>query len=90
MRTLGLIGGYALALFLTGWLLMNVDFKSVWAEDGFLTEDLLKQYSVPVPEKSQLESVPDSLWTLQSWLKRPIGIVRYPDFPPINFLPNGD
>jgi hypothetical protein len=92
MRTLGLIGRYAVALFLTGWLLLDVEFRSIDDEVQFSTFD------TPEPEKENLslsrkvQSKPlaDSPWTLSNLLKRPIGIVRYPELPPIYFLKNGD
>ncbi|SDC58965.1 hypothetical protein SAMN04488104_100264 [Algoriphagus faecimaris] len=90
MKILGLIALYYLSLFVIGWLLLDAEFKSCRVEDRFSSVDLLRKDALLILEKFQLESFSDSLWPLPSWLQRPIDIVRYPDVPPINFLPNGD
>ncbi|MCZ8134542.1 MAG: hypothetical protein O9252_03455, partial [Algoriphagus sp.] len=80
MRIFGLIALYAVALFLTGCLLLDRNFKSANKGDVLSSGDLLKQNTLTLTGKFQLAPAPDSLWTLPSWVKRPIGIVLYPDF----------
>jgi hypothetical protein len=90
MRILGVIAGFAVVLFLIGWWQLDVDGKSVKTGERFSSRDVLKQDAAAPLKKFHVESATDSLWTIPTWLQRPIGIVRYPDFPHFNFLPNGD
>ena len=90
MRIFGLIALYEVALFLTGWLLLDGNFKSANTGDLLPSGSLFKQNTLILTGKFQLAPGPESLWTLPSWVKRPIGIVLYPEFPHFNFLPNGD
>lgn len=90
MRILGLIAIYSVALFLTGWLLLDVESKSAGAEVQFSPIEAPVETNLLLNDKDPTAQSDDlrSFW--QDWLQRPIGVVCYPDFPPINFLPNGD
>ncbi len=90
MRILGLIAGYAVALFLTGWLLLDVESKS--GVEKFLdsSNEARRKARLFVDDKNSSEQSDEASGFWQGWLHRPIGVVRYPDFPPINFLKNGD
>lgn len=90
MRTFGLIAVYMVALFLTGWLLLNMETKSGWDEVLFSSQNHLESGAISQSKKIQSEHTPDSLGNLSIWLKRPIGVVRYPEFPIFIFLTNGN
>lgn len=90
MRTFGLFSVYTVALFLTGWLVLNMETKSGWDEVLFSSQSYTESEDISQSKKIQSEHTPDSLGNLSNWLKRPIGIVRYPEFPIFNFLTNGN
>lgn len=85
MKILALIALYSMSLFVTGWLLLDVEFKFSRAERLFSSVDLLKEDALSILGKLQLESFSDSLCTLPNWLQRPVRIVGNPEFPPFNF-----
>lgn len=90
MRILGLIALYAVALFLTGWLLLDVESKSGVEEFLDSPNEARMKARLFVDDKNSSEQSEDAAGFWQDWLKRPIGVVRYPDFTTFNFLKNGD
>lgn len=88
MKILGLFGLYATGLFLITSLLLEgcsdhsepnqtitSPFNHFWAKSI-------------LPEFKENHHSADTLSNLTKWLQRPVGLVRYPDILPFDFLTN--
>lgn len=91
MRILGLIAGYAVALFFMGWLLLQSTAFTNRQEQSSSFSFVDQTWSVSFPSKSR-EDLPSNESTDYSspWGLLPVGLVRYPDFGTFDFLKNGD
>jgi hypothetical protein len=91
MRIFGLIALYAVALFLTGWLLLRSTTATNRHEQvsSFSYVDLSWSESFP---SIAIENRPsaDTTGYFSTWRLLPVGLVRYPDFVSLEFLKNGN
>jgi len=87
MRILGIIAVYAVEFLLTGWLLLRSTEVSHRHEQGssYSLVELSWSKSSPSNTKEVLPSN-DTTGYFSSWHLLPVGLFRYPDFGPLDFL----
>lgn len=85
MRILGWILGFSVLLLLTGWFLFQTNSNPTNHDWGSSYLDQAWGKASQSGKNENMETA-DSTWNFSTWKLLPVGLVRYPDFGPLDFL----